>query len=285
MILCISIWVMRGRLFVVFAIVISLSLTLTTQTAFAASLVIVNPSFEDPALVDGDFTTNPGIGIPGWDDFISGGTGVFDPSADPTVNPPDADYTSDAIIPDGDNVAYSNGGFFCQDLSDTLQLNTIYTLNVDVGQRNDAALAGYEIHFRAFDPPPHGLDQETLAGVDSTGVNFPAPPLPGPDSFVTNTVTYETGDSHPRAGQLLRICVIVDGTQTNFDMVSLDASPVEDSIGQGENGGGPNTAIGGELIPIETSMVLVAGSQNTAAWMIPVLVSAIGIGIVIARKF
>jgi len=44
-------------------------------------------------------------------------------------------------------------------------------------------------------------------------------------------------------------------------------------------------AVGGELIPLDTTMVLVAGSQNTAAWMIPIIVSAIGIGIVIARKF
>ncbi len=43
--------------------------------------------------------------------------------------------------------------------------------------------------------------------------------------------------------------------------------------------------IGGEMIPLDSTMVLVAGSQTTAAWMIPVIVSAIGIGIVIARKF
>ena len=44
-------------------------------------------------------------------------------------------------------------------------------------------------------------------------------------------------------------------------------------------------AVGGEFIGIETTSVLVAGAQYTAAWMIPVIVSAIGIGIVIARKF
>ncbi len=44
-------------------------------------------------------------------------------------------------------------------------------------------------------------------------------------------------------------------------------------------------AVGGELIPLDTTMILVAGTQYTAAWMIPVLVSAVGIGIVIARKF
>jgi len=44
-------------------------------------------------------------------------------------------------------------------------------------------------------------------------------------------------------------------------------------------------AIGGDMIQMQTTSVLAAGAQYTAAWMIPVLVSAIGIGIVIARKF
>jgi len=44
-------------------------------------------------------------------------------------------------------------------------------------------------------------------------------------------------------------------------------------------------AVGGELIPLDTSALLLAGAQMNAAWMIPVIVSAIGIGIVIARKF
>ena len=47
----------------------------------------------------------------------------------------------------------------------------------------------------------------------------------------------------------------------------------------------PTMAVGGDIIPLDTTMVLVAGTQTIAAWMIPVLVSAIGIGIVIARKF
>ena len=45
------------------------------------------------------------------------------------------------------------------------------------------------------------------------------------------------------------------------------------------------TAVGGELIPLDTTMVLVAGTQTIASWMIPAIVAAIGIGIVIARKF
>ena len=43
--------------------------------------------------------------------------------------------------------------------------------------------------------------------------------------------------------------------------------------------------VGGDIIPLDTTMILVSGAQHTAAWMIPVLISAIGIAIVIARKF
>ena len=45
------------------------------------------------------------------------------------------------------------------------------------------------------------------------------------------------------------------------------------------------SAVGGDIIPLDITMVLVAGAQYTAAWMIPAIVSGIGIGIVIARKF
>jgi len=45
------------------------------------------------------------------------------------------------------------------------------------------------------------------------------------------------------------------------------------------------SAVGGEFIGIDSTMVLVSGAQYTSAWMIPVIVSGIGIAIVIARKF
>ncbi len=43
--------------------------------------------------------------------------------------------------------------------------------------------------------------------------------------------------------------------------------------------------VGGELIPLDTSALLLAGTQMNAAWLIPVIVSGIGFAIVIARKF
>jgi len=47
----------------------------------------------------------------------------------------------------------------------------------------------------------------------------------------------------------------------------------------------PDMMVAGTPIPIDTTMVLALGAQYTAAWMIPAIIAAIGIGIVIARKF
>ena len=44
-------------------------------------------------------------------------------------------------------------------------------------------------------------------------------------------------------------------------------------------------AVGGWFFEVDKPALLVAGAQMNAAWMIPVIVSAIGIGIVLARKF
>ncbi len=45
------------------------------------------------------------------------------------------------------------------------------------------------------------------------------------------------------------------------------------------------SAVGGDMIQMETTSILAAGAQYTASWMIPVIVSGIGFAIVIARKF
>ncbi len=43
--------------------------------------------------------------------------------------------------------------------------------------------------------------------------------------------------------------------------------------------------VAGSLIPIDMTLLILAGTQMTAAWMIPIIVAGIGIAIVIARKF
>jgi len=43
--------------------------------------------------------------------------------------------------------------------------------------------------------------------------------------------------------------------------------------------------VGGKLLPIDTTALLLAGAQMNAAWMIPVVLSVLGIGLfVVSRK-
>jgi len=46
----------------------------------------------------------------------------------------------------------------------------------------------------------------------------------------------------------------------------------------------PSQAVGGLMTPVDTTFLLLAGTQYMAAWLIPVIVSAVGVGIVILRK-
>jgi len=76
-------------------------------------------------------------------------------------------------------------------------------------------------------------------------------------------------------------CYVIEGLQTNEVTVSSnpdckEVSHVDYFLGR---------FIGGSIIPIENNALLLAGAKLTAAWMIPVIVSAIGIGIILARKF
>jgi len=50
----------------------------------------------------------------------------------------------------------------------------------------------------------------------------------------------------------------------------------------GPPGGFP---VGGEFIGVDSAALLLVGTQFTAAWLFPALVAAIGIGIVLARKY
>jgi len=42
--------------------------------------------------------------------------------------------------------------------------------------------------------------------------------------------------------------------------------------------------VGGEMIPLDSTMVLVAGTQTTAAWMFPIIVAAAGFGLIIQTQ-
>jgi len=46
----------------------------------------------------------------------------------------------------------------------------------------------------------------------------------------------------------------------------------------------PGAPIGGTFIPIEQTSLILAGAQMTASWLVPVIVSAVGIGLVLVRR-
>ncbi len=73
------------------------------------------------------------------------------------------------------------------------------------------------------------------------------------------------------------------GDPYGFDLFSADNN--DEAIVNYVLGNHCRQAVGGEMIPLDATMILVAGTHTAAAWMIPIIISAIGIGIVIARKF
>ena len=142
--------------------------------------------------------------------------------------------------------------------------------------------------------------------VDSTGVGFafvwidkdgagpqsnaddrfgPFPIVAGNNDLTVDLTGYTIGDSFMR----VRVC---DTPSECMDptghAISGEVEDYKVQITERDEmppPGPDRTAVGGEIIPLDTTMILVAGAQYNAAWMIPVIVSAIGIAIVIARKF
>ena len=83
---------------------------------------------------------------------------------------------------------------------------------------------------------------------------------------------------------------VIDDTQKSdllnglwYIVVRNTEFPAGEIRGQIICGGG--IPIGGTILPIDTTALLLAGAKMTAAWMIPVIVASIGIGIVILRKY
>jgi len=86
----------------------------------------------------------------------------------------------------------------------------------------------------------------------------------GPNNLFNNVSPFQNGGS--------LINVIESGQGQNFGNVPITTIPTI------------CTPVGGELIPIETTSLLLAGAQSFS-WMIPVVLSVVGIGLfVVSRK-
>jgi hypothetical protein len=140
--------------------------------------------------------------MPGW--TVVGSGGLFQPSSS-YFNLP---------LPDGNIVAYSNGGSISQTLAVSLIANSTYTLSVFVGDRLDQLFSNYSIALMAG-----STNLCTFAGSNASIT---------PGTFADETCTYHSGATVPPGN--LEIVLASAGTQTDFDNVSLKVNVPEPGI-------------------------------------------------------
>ena len=182
---------------------VTLSL-LVLQNLGATPITIDNPSFEETGgvvLEPGGFTTD-GSGLPGWTigPVIGPSVGLFKPAG--------IFFSS---IPDGEHVVYSNDPDISQVLSATLTADTRYTLTVGVGDANDTPFGGYSIRLQAGG---------VMLAQDLSSL------LPPDGAFLMSTIVFDALPGNPQLGQALEIVLDSFDFQTSFDLVTLDASPI-----------------------------------------------------------
>jgi hypothetical protein len=189
----------------------ALAFCLVTSGAWGDSVPIQNASFE---ITNPLSTACAGTGcaynfgpIPDW---TTVGFGSFQPGSSATYfNGP---------LPDGSVVAYTNGFGGSASLSQTLTgisllPNSVYTLSVDVGRRNDAGGADYSLNLL---DGSNVFCSSTTGGVPLNNSSI------GTGAFADITLTCATGATVP-AG-LLGIELTGAGFQVDFDNVKLDVT-------------------------------------------------------------
>lgn len=188
--------------FYILGILCSLGSVAFQLPANSASLTILNSSFESPNTTTFVSTIND------WQHPLS--TGVFNIQSFPAA------YGALAA-PNGNQVAYSNGGEISQILAASLSANTKYTLTLSVGNRLDAPLREYSVALLA------GTSTLAAAGISEVS--------PSSGTFEDLSFSYTSSDSNPLIGQNLGINILTqEGPftkfgQVNFDNIRLTAIP------------------------------------------------------------
>lgn len=202
---------------------------LSSASAAAAVIPVSNPSFE--TLGPGGLPSTCGVGcsysgdglVPGWS--ATGTSGLFQPGSS------SGNTTYFDSVPDGVTVAYSNGGMISQTVGQTAQTGYVYTLQVDVGFRNDL--------------PDPGMVALVVGGntIDAAGT-----PDEGSGGWVDYIATYAAVATD--AGAPISIVLSSLGSQGDWDNVQLS-----------------DTAPGGGPVPEPTSLALLgAGMASLGAF-------------------
>jgi hypothetical protein len=191
---------MRLRLGAIF--VLAVSFAVSGGAAWADGVPVENASFETTNAL----TTSCGTGcayntgpIPDW--TISSGSaqaGSWQPSST-FLNLP---------LPNGNIVAYSDGGTISQILGVTVQPDTTYTLSVDIGHRLDGNVASYSIALG------DGLTTLCSTPTASNGAITAG-------TFADVVLTCSTGATVTPGD--LAIVLTSGGSQIDFDNVTLNA--------------------------------------------------------------
>ncbi|HAJ59925.1 MAG TPA: hypothetical protein DCP31_12180 [Cyanobacteria bacterium UBA8543] len=200
------------------------------------SSTIVNNDFEEPVLVDGDYTIETPTG---WQLYNPNGLIPANPTSESSsvgvTNPPaDSDYGYANEVYSGESAAFvflteqpgSGVAGISQTLNSVLTANTKYTLLVDVGNPQGAdpssgidltGFPGYRVELLAGDTVV-AADNNTLQIADG--------------SFATSTVNFTVGADNSLLGQNLGIRLVNllsgEGIQVDFDALGLRAEQVQD---------------------------------------------------------
>lgn len=158
------------------------------------SIPILNPGFEAQVLSNGGFRSGT---LTDWQVIGAGGP----------YNPTSRDFI-DGLASEGNNVAFHAGGSFSQVLAASLQANTRYTLQVDIGHRSGFGIPGYAVQLWA--------GGNLLVEDDSV--------MPADATFETLAVDYLAESDDANLGLPLEIRLISDGSQSIFDNVRLTTS-------------------------------------------------------------
>jgi hapalindole biogenesis HpiC1 cyclase-like protein/PEP-CTERM motif-containing protein len=189
---------MRLRPGIIFALVLCFGVA--GSAAWADGVPVENASFETTNALTSScgtgcaYNTGP---IPDWTTAGPGLAGSWQPSST-YLNVP---------LPNGNIVAYSNGGTISQILGVTVQPDSTYTLSVYVGDRLDGYVANYSI---ALDDGSTTLCSTPTA---SNGAITPG-------TFADVTLTCSTGTTVTPGD--LAIVLTSGGPQIDFDNVALN---------------------------------------------------------------
>ncbi len=184
------------------AVVLAALVCAANTTSAGTPVAVVNPGFESPVVALCAF----GPPITGW--TIQGDAGVWRPGAGMCLN----SYPNGP--PEGQQIAYTNGGPVTQMLTTTLAASTQYTLQVKVGRRLDCC-------------------QQTTYQVQLWAGNSMLFEDPGlltliPGGWRTSRVMFSAAPNHPAIGQALQIRLIRGPSgQGNFDAVQLESAPAD----------------------------------------------------------